>query len=66
LSDAKPDFLIAYDDMGGLWGVLRARSAEEITRTYPELGIATARPTWMSAEQYDDLANTPSDIDGAP
>jgi hypothetical protein len=67
MSDVKSDFLVAYDyGMGGLWGVMRARSADEITTTYPELQIASARPKWMSEGRYDDLADHPYDIDGAP
>ncbi len=66
-SDRKSPFLVAYDyGMGGLWGVMLARSADEITRTYPELGIAAEHPAWMSAEEYERLADDPYDIDGAP
>jgi len=66
-SDSKSSFLVAYDySMGGLWGVLLARSAEEITTIYPELGVAAERPAWMSDETYERLVDDPYDIDGAP
>ena len=66
-SDSKSPFLVAYDyGMGGLWGVLLARSAEEITTIYPELGIAAEPPPWMSEKEYEQLAADPYDIDGVP
>jgi hypothetical protein len=66
-SDSKSPFLVAYDyGMGGLWGVMLARSADEIRTIYPELGIAGERPAWMSEETYEQLADDPYDIDGAP
>ncbi len=65
-SEKRP-FLVAYDyGMGGLWGVLYARSADEIRSIYPELGIAEDRPHWMSEERFQELMETPYDIDGAP
>lgn len=63
----KRAFLVAYDyGMGGLWGVLHARSAEEILTAYPELAIADKVPSWMSADRLAELEETPYDIDGAP
>ena len=67
MSDAKSEFLIAYDyGTGGLWGVMLARSAEEITTTFPELVVVHDRPRWMSEEDYDHLVEDLYDIDGAP
>jgi hypothetical protein len=67
MSHGKSTFLIAYDyGTGGLWGVMLARSADEIRSTYPELGVADVRPKWMSRERYEELAANPYDIDGAP
>jgi hypothetical protein len=65
--DRKSRFLVAYDyGTGGLWGVMLARSADEITTTYPELGVVAERPAWMSEEEYERLADDPYDIEGAP
>jgi hypothetical protein len=64
----KKIFLVAYDyGMGGLWGAMLARSEEEIRAAYPELGIATERPQWMTDERYAQICNEElHDIDGAP
>lgn len=63
----KSSYLIAYDyGAGGLWGVMLARSEDEIAAAYPELTIVHDRPTWMSDERYSELAESPYDIDGAP
>jgi len=65
-SDKRP-FLVAYDyGTGGLWGIMMARSGDEILAIYPELGIASERPHWMSDERYAELLETRYDIDGAP
>lgn len=66
-TDEKASFLIAYDyGAGGLWGVMHARSEEEIAVAYPELTVVHERPKWMSDERYEELAESPYDIDGAP
>ena len=68
MPNEKRPFLVAYDyGMGGLWGVMLARSEDEIRDRYPELGVARTRPAWMSDERYDQLYEEElHDIDGAP
>ena len=64
----KQLYLVCYDyGPGGLWGVLLARSEEEIARVYPELVIAHDRPRWMSDDLYARICECEfHDIDGAP
>lgn len=64
----KSEFLVAYDyGMGGLWGILNARSAEEITSLYPELVIVDSPPAWMDSARLRRLRDEEwHDIDGAP
>jgi hypothetical protein len=63
----KRPFLIAYDyGTGGLWGVMHARSPEQIKAIYPELFVVAEPPPWMDAEELLHLEETPYDIDGAP
>lgn len=64
----KKEFLVAYDyGMGGLWGIMLARSEEEISALYPELKIAEARPKWMTDERYLRLKSDEyHDIDDVP
>ena len=68
MADEKRLYLVGYDyGIGGLWGVMFARSAEEIARTYPELRIVHQRPPWMNDELYDRLRDHEFyDIDAAP
>ena len=41
----KMDFLVSYDfGKAGVWGVVKARTAEEIKAKYPELEIVKAVP----------------------
>ncbi|MBO0806843.1 MAG: hypothetical protein J2P32_00875 [Actinobacteria bacterium] len=64
----KQLFLVAYDyGSGGLWGVILARSEDEIRREYPELTIVHERPRWMSEDEYARICDEEMhDIDGAP
>lgn len=64
----KSLFLVAYDyGMGGLWGVLHARSAEEIVQLWPELTVVEDRPPWMDEVRYANIVQVEShDIDDAP
>jgi hypothetical protein len=64
----KQDFLVAYDyGTGGLWGVMHARSAQQITDRYPELTVVDARPKWMTDEEFERIREMEfHDIDGAP
>jgi hypothetical protein len=46
------EFLVAYDyGMGGLWGLLRAESAADIGRLYPEVHVVDHPPAWMTTER---------------
>lgn len=64
----KREFLVVYDyGMGGLWGILNARSSEEINSLYPELVIVESPPAWMNPERLQRLRGEEwHDIDGAP
>jgi hypothetical protein len=53
--------------MGGVWGVMSARSEEEIRRKYPKVIIMETRPNWMSDADYSNiLSNNLFDIDDEP
>ncbi len=64
----KTEFLAVYDyGMGGVWAVISARSAEEVTRKYPDLQVVEGRPGWMTDKDYDGIMRTSRfDIDDAP
>ena len=67
MTESKTDFIVAYDyGNGGLWGLLRARSREEIESVFPELAILDEPPPWMSTERFAELASDPYDIDAPP
>lgn len=67
MTGEKQPYLVVYDyGMGGLWGVMLARSEEEIARLYPELVVVHDRPRWMSDERYARICERQYDIDGAP
>jgi hypothetical protein len=68
LEGPKQDFLIVYDyGSGGLWGVMRARSAEEILARYPELSVESERPDWMTDALMADIKRVEThDIDDEP
>lgn len=67
-SDEKKPFIVCDDyGMGGLWGVMMARSEAEITAKYPELVVVPERPAWMTDESYERMwDNEMHDIDGLP
>ena len=45
----KQRYLVVHDyGMGGAWGVMAARSEEEILQKYPQLEVVEVRPGWMS------------------
>jgi hypothetical protein len=56
MTPAKQRFLVLHDrgKIGALWGVIEARSANEITAMHPELEIVDERPAWMSLEELGD------------
>ena len=64
----KQRYLVLHDyGMGGVWGVMAARSEQEIHQKYPQLKVVEARPGWMSEADYDDiLSNSSFDIDDEP
>jgi len=64
----KQPYLVCYDyGTGGLWGMMLARSEEEIAGVYPELVVVRARPRWMSDDLYASICEHEwHDIDGAP
>lgn len=65
----KHEYLVAYDyGMGGLWGVLMARSSAEISTAYPELKIVAEPPSWMTPEALDKMRSDQEllDIDEPP
>lgn len=64
----KYEYLVVYDyGTGGVWGLLHARSKEEILLKYPKLIIADERPAWMSKADYKRIEATSSfDIDDPP
>ena len=68
MNGAKKEFLILYDyGSGGLWGVMRAYSAEEILARYPELTVARKRPAWMTDAVFEDINRSEShDFDDEP
>ena len=63
LKRVPSEFLVVYDyGMGGLWAVVFADSADEITTRYPEVGIATDRPAWMDDADLERLRREVVDI----
>lgn len=60
----KKEFLVSYDfGKAGLWGVIRARSADEITAKYPELEVVKEAPPFLDKSA---AANVTFDIDAPP
>jgi hypothetical protein len=56
MNEKKVPFLIGYEyGMGGLWGVIDARSEDEIKQKYPELDVVHERPKWMTPQRYGEL-----------
>jgi hypothetical protein len=47
----KAHLVVYHYDTGGVWAVLLAESAEEITKRLPEFKVVTERPEWMSADE---------------
>lgn len=66
----KREFLVAYDEINlgpGHWGIVNARSEDEIRARYPELRVVHQRPATMSDEQFELLRDLEwHDIDGSP
>jgi len=71
--DNRPTFLVCYDyGAGGIWGLVQARSKEEVVDLYPELDVITpgALPEWMTENwyrhEYAKHLGQEHDIKGAP
>ena len=64
----KRPYLVVYDyGMGGVWGLIAARSQQEILQKYPSVKIVETRPGWMSDADYDNiLLKSSFDIDDEP
>ena len=63
----KKLFLVDYDyGTGGVWGVMLARSADEITERYPFLTVSTVRPFWMTDDEYARISKHIYDVDDPP
>lgn len=44
-------FYVLYDyGQGGLWAVIRAQTAEQVRRRYPELEVFESQPEWLSPD----------------
>lgn len=51
----KIDYLVSYDfGKAGVWGVMKARSEEEIKAKYPELEIVKAVPAYFTFDIDDE------------
>ncbi|MFT4954543.1 MAG: hypothetical protein ACI8U3_000914 [Brevundimonas sp.] len=61
----KKNFLVVYDyETGGVWGLVSARSKQEIQTRYGNLAVVEAVPAWISDDQYRRIVSTSSwDID---
>jgi len=64
----KREFLIAYEyGTGGVWGIMNARSRDEIASIYPEIVVVDTPPSWMKLDYLEYLREHEwHDIDGAP
>lgn len=50
----KTDFLVSYDfGKAGVWGIIRARTPDEIKAKYPELEIVKAVPNHFTFDIDD-------------
>ena len=64
----KTAFLVVHDyGMGGVWAVIRAENAQDVSGKYPELEIVSERPGWMDDAIYADIERRLGcDIDDPP
>jgi len=45
------EFWVVYDySTGGVWGIARAYSEDEVTRAFPELTVVHKKPNWMDSD----------------
>jgi hypothetical protein len=55
-STAKRRFLVVYDyGQGGVWAFVWARSDDEIHRTFRDLQVVAAMPSWLIGEELERL-----------
>jgi hypothetical protein len=61
----RKNFLVVYDyQTGGVWGLVAARSKEEIETRYCNLAVVEPVPVWISDDQYRRIVSSSSwDID---
>jgi len=68
MAQEKTDYLVCYNyGQGGLWAVVKARSAEEITAKYPEFEIVKETPSISEKAAFENAAaKLTFDIDDEP
>jgi len=55
MTDNKIEFLVSYDfGKSGVWGIMKARSIEEIQAKYPELEVVKAVPNYFVFDVEDE------------
>jgi hypothetical protein len=53
--------------MGGVWGIMTARSEQEIYDKYPKVKVIKMRPAWMTDTVYNEIIlKNLFDIDDEP
>lgn len=64
----KHEFLVTYDyGTGGLWAVLQAICAIDITSKYPQLTVVDERPDWMDDKTYNKIrSNSNYNVNNIP
>lgn len=52
----KSDHLVVHDyQTGGVWGIVHARSRQEIEARYLNIEVVPERPAWILDDQYQRL-----------
>lgn len=55
----KKAFLVVYDyGQGGVWAYVRASSAADVRRRFPELEVVESPPQWMSSAEVERIRRT--------
>jgi hypothetical protein len=64
----KNQYLILHDyGTGGVWGLMTARSEQEIYDKYPMVEVIKMRPAWMTDAVYNEIIlKNLFDIDDEP
>ena len=56
---ARREFIVVYDyGMGGIWGIVSARSKNAILSEFPDLIVFENRPSWMSEYELEQIRNS--------